>query len=110
MLIGVSVARSRMSWTTTPVVPHSSAARVIWTSPVRAPDGLAFKGQPRHVRWLEAEHLAVEGQLGLERRDDVLGLAEAVPLARKEQIRVRDPLAHQGIAEHLGLRRWHHLV
>ena len=39
---------------------------------------------------LEAEHLRVERELGLERADDVLRLAEPVPLALVEEVRVRN--------------------
>src|SRR3990170_1039447 len=65
----------------------------------------------RHVvSWFEAENLSIERELCLERADDVLGLAEAVPLALEEEIRVRDAAFPQGTNDELGLRRRHHLV
>jgi len=39
---------------------------------------------------LEAEHLCVERELGLERVHDVLRLAKAVTLALVQEIRMRD--------------------
>ena len=67
--------------------------------------------QRRHVaRGLEPEDLRVERQLGVPRIDDRLRLAEPVPLALVQAVRVRDVLGPQGGHDQLGLRRRHDLV
>src|SRR5207244_10870641 len=62
------------------------------------------------VGGLEAEDLGVERQLRAERADDRVVAAEAVVLARVEQVRVRDSPLEQRVDDPLRLRRRHDSV
>src|SRR5215213_6521731 len=59
---------------------------------------------------LEAEYARVEVEFGVERTLDILGLAKAVLLAFKRQIRYWQTFRSQGIDQQLGLTRRHNLV
>src|SRR5580698_5171525 len=61
-------------------------------------------GHGRYARRLEAEYLSVEGQLGLERGRDRLGLAEAVRLAIESDVRIGRSVRGQVRGDALGLR------
>src|SRR5207244_5690288 len=56
------------------------------------------------------EELPDEGQRRRERAEDVLLLAEAMPLALEGEVRVRDSLALEHLDHRLGLARRHDLV
>src|SRR5215211_2116484 len=62
------------------------------------------------VGQVEAEHAAVEVELGFQGPADVGRLAEAVLLAREGQVGVRDGLGVEGGGHHLGLGRGDDLV
>jgi anti-sigma regulatory factor (Ser/Thr protein kinase) len=79
-------------------------------SQAQGDSGSAHQLEHRHARRLEAQHLTVEGELGLQGGDDRGGLAEAVGLALERQVGVRDARALERSQEQLGLRRRHDRV
>src|SRR4249919_3568235 len=74
----------------------------------------SFQVVDRHgfdaISRLEAKHLSVEVELGLEAAHDVLGLAEAVLLAWVGEIGHRKSLLPHGVGHHLRLIGRHHSV
>src|SRR5215207_8448014 len=66
--------------------------------------------QRRDAGRFESEHLAVQGQLGLERCHHRLPLAEPVLLAVEREVGMRDAASGDAVEETLALRRWADLV
>src|SRR6266498_3300579 len=100
-------SRLTMEW-----LPGTST--LTWVCCCTLASGPSVEALDRHrldlVGQLEAEDAAEEVQLGLDRALDVLGLAQAVALAREGQVGVGDALLGQGAHHHLGLGRRHHHV